>query len=84
MGSVVVGGRLRLWADGDILCEVDDRGGGFASARYVDRAERPTATADGGMGLWIAQQTTGGLSIECGSTGTTVRMVALRPSNDHH
>jgi anti-sigma regulatory factor (Ser/Thr protein kinase) len=73
-------GVLRLWAGGAILCEVHDRGRGFASAPYVDRVERPTMTASGGMGLWIAQQTTDGLTIDSDLTGTTVRLVALYPT----
>jgi anti-sigma regulatory factor (Ser/Thr protein kinase) len=72
-------GRLRLWADGDVVCEVSDEGGGFVAMPYVDRVERPQATSAGGMGLWIAQQTTDAMTIESGSSGTTVRMITRRP-----
>lgn len=72
-------GQLRLWVDHDLMCEVIDRGAGFAAASYQDRRERPAATPSGGMGLWIAQQTTDGLSIDSGPAGTTVRIVVGRP-----
>jgi anti-sigma regulatory factor (Ser/Thr protein kinase) len=71
-------GRLRLWTNGAVLCEVEDHGEGFAAERYVNRADRPTATPSGGMGLWIAQQTSARLAIESGRSGTTVRLVAGR------
>lgn len=68
-------GLLRLWAGGDLICEIIDEGPGFASAAYQDRRERPVPTPSGGMGLWIAQQTTDGLRIDSGPHGTTVRVV---------
>jgi anti-sigma regulatory factor (Ser/Thr protein kinase) len=54
-------GRLRLWVGGEFVCEIEDHGGGFAAGPYLIRVERPSATPSGGMGLWIAQQTTDGL-----------------------
>jgi anti-sigma regulatory factor (Ser/Thr protein kinase) len=71
-------GLLRLWVDGDVICEVIDRGPGFAAATYQDRTERPTPTRWGGMGLWIAQQTTDALSIDSGPAGTRVQVVVGR------
>jgi anti-sigma regulatory factor (Ser/Thr protein kinase) len=72
-------GLLRLWAAADVLCEITDGGSGFATAAFQDRREQPKPTASGGMGLWIAQRTTDGLSIGSGPAGTAVRLVVRRP-----
>ncbi|MEV4618809.1 ATP-binding protein [Asanoa sp. NPDC049573] len=71
-------GRLTIWVDGGIRCEISDRGTGFAAADYLGRTERPTASATGGMGLWIALQTADRLAIESGPAGTTVTITAQR------
>jgi anti-sigma regulatory factor (Ser/Thr protein kinase) len=71
-------GVLRLWVAADVVCEVTDQGAGFAAAAYQDRSERAPATPSGGMGLWIAQQTTDSLKIDSGPAGTTVRVVVIR------
>lgn len=68
--------RLRVWAGAELVCEVSDRGPGFAAEEYLRRPQRPTATATGGMGLWIARRTSRALSIESGPEGTTVTLTA--------
>jgi sigma-B regulation protein RsbU (phosphoserine phosphatase) len=70
-------GSLRVWAGGDLLCEITDRGNGFDPAGYLDRAGPPAPTPTGGLGLWIARKTTERLTVNSGPTGTTVRMVAV-------
>jgi anti-sigma regulatory factor (Ser/Thr protein kinase) len=67
-------GRMRVWHDGRLTCEVQDSGGGFTVADYLGRAHRPTLTSTGGMGLWIVQQMTDALTIESDGTGTTARI----------
>jgi serine/threonine-protein kinase RsbW len=67
-------GELRVWRDGDLWCEVRDKGPGFAAEPYLEPRERPAPSADGGMGLWIAQRMTHGMLIESGPSGTAVRM----------
>jgi anti-sigma regulatory factor (Ser/Thr protein kinase) len=71
--------ELRLWEDHELLCEVDDRGVGFPADAYLDRTEPPTPTSSGGMGLWLAQQTSDRLAIDSGPAGTTVRLGVFRP-----
>jgi anti-sigma regulatory factor (Ser/Thr protein kinase) len=72
-------GELRLWQDGDLVCEVHDRGDGFAASTYLQRTEAPNPSSTGGMGLWLARQTSDRLAIESTSAGTTVRVSAARP-----
>ena len=67
-------GRLRLWFDGWLRCEVSDDGAGFAVDDYLGRAARPRLSASGGMGLWIVQQMTDALTIDSGPAGTTARV----------
>lgn len=69
-------GKLRLWYDRDLLCEITDHGGGFPSTPDLDRTTPPTATAHGGRGLWLAQQATTELAIRSGTGGSAVRLKA--------
>ncbi len=73
-------GRLGLWADGDIRCEISDHGPGFAAQDHLRRTEPAVASAEGGMGLWIARQTADQLTIESGPAGTTVTVTARSPA----
>jgi anti-sigma regulatory factor (Ser/Thr protein kinase) len=68
------GGQVRLWLDERLTCEIRDDGPGFVPADYLERADRPTVSATGGMGLWIVQQMTDALSIDSGPGGTTARV----------
>lgn len=52
---------------------------GFAAARYLNRRQPPPPSGSGGMGLWIVQQTSDAMSIDSGSTGTTIRISAVLP-----
>jgi anti-sigma regulatory factor (Ser/Thr protein kinase) len=67
-------GQLRVWADGDLVCEVRDSGPGFTADQYVARRDRPVPSGEGGMGLWIARQMTDGMEIDSGPSGTAVRI----------
>lgn len=67
-------GELGLWRNGDLVCEISDDGHGFSPSAYLYRTSPPTASAQGGMGLWLAQQTTVELGIRSGTTGSTVRL----------
>lgn len=67
-------GHLRVWRDGDLFCEVRDRGTGFAAGPYLAPRARPAPSPDGGMGLWITQRMTGDMMIESGPSGTVVRI----------
>ncbi|GAA1861267.1 SpoIIE family protein phosphatase [Asanoa iriomotensis] len=70
-------GALRLLADHTgLVCEVRDHGNGFPAAAFLAREVRPTPSSTGGMGLWIAQQTSHALHIESGPAGTLVRITA--------
>ncbi|MEV4539864.1 ATP-binding protein [Asanoa sp. NPDC049518] len=66
------GGELRLWHGGDLLCEVSDHGQGFDPASYLDGGPAPRPSPSGGMGLWLAQQTSDELTIESGPAGTRI------------
>ncbi len=64
-------GHIQLWHDGDLLCQVTDRGSGFDAGPYL-RRDRPQPSPSGGMGLWIARQTSNNLTIDSGPAGTTI------------
>lgn len=73
-------GELRLWQDDTLRCEIRDGGPGFPAGDYLDRTEAPRPSPTGGLGLWIAQQTSDLISIDSGPAGTTVRISATLPS----
>jgi anti-sigma regulatory factor (Ser/Thr protein kinase) len=69
------GGRLRLWcADGRLLCEVTDSGGGIP-VDLIDVEPPPVTLAPGGRGLWIARQLCDELTVDTSPAGTAVRLV---------
>ncbi|GGM17001.1 hypothetical protein GCM10010129_71470 [Streptomyces fumigatiscleroticus] len=70
-------GLLRVYEQqGALHCQVSDEGPGFA-----DGVEVPvvcgTETAEGGRGLWMAQQLTGRMEINTGTTGTVVTLAVM-------
>ncbi|HEX7746783.1 MAG TPA: ATP-binding protein [Micromonosporaceae bacterium] len=67
-------GQLRVWETGRLICEVRDNGPGFSAADYASPRNRPTLSAAGGMGLWIAQQMADDLQIDSSAAGTAVRI----------
>jgi serine/threonine-protein kinase RsbW len=70
------GGRIALWvADGQVVCEVSDSGGGLTAARR-ERPVRPAANQPGGWGLWLAEELTDSFDLRTGATGTTVRVAS--------
>ncbi|HWC31727.1 MAG TPA: sensor histidine kinase, partial [Actinomycetota bacterium] len=70
-------GRLRLWAEGDVLIsEVRDAG------RIVDPLVgrvRPIPTGEGGVGLWLATQLCDLVQVRTFATGSVVRLHTARP-----
>jgi anti-sigma regulatory factor (Ser/Thr protein kinase) len=79
-------GKLRLWCDGQLLCEIADAGRGFPATAYMHRTSPPVPSPLGGMGLWLAQQVTAELAIRSGTAGSTVRLrapLSPRPDGGH-
>ncbi|WP_097318032.1 ATP-binding protein [Paractinoplanes atraurantiacus] len=67
-------GRVALWhADGSVVCEVSDSGGGLPAHRRKPPA-RPAADQPGGWGLWLAEELTDEFDLRTGGGGTTVRV----------
>ncbi len=68
------GGTLRAWRERDrLLIEFEDRG--TIEEPLVGRL-RPTATQEGGRGLWLANQLCDLVQIRSNALGTTVRLQA--------
>ncbi|GIF76448.1 ATP-binding protein [Asanoa siamensis] len=65
-------GRLLLWRDGALMCQVIDHGPGFDPTSYLRPEQRPRPSPSGGMGLWLAQQASDEMRIESGASGTTI------------
>jgi anti-sigma regulatory factor (Ser/Thr protein kinase) len=70
--------RVRVWRDGQLVCEVRDRGGGLPSAD-TSKAARPAVTQERGRGLWLARQVAEGFTINRDHGDTAVRITAARP-----
>jgi serine/threonine-protein kinase RsbW len=67
-------GRVALWrADGSVVCEVSDTGGGLAGP-VPRHPVRPAAHRPGGWGLWLAEELTDTFRMSTGDRGTTVRV----------
>ena len=64
-------GQLNVWRGGDLVCQVTDAGRGFDARPFLQQ-ERPRPSEDGGMGLWLARQTSDKLTIDSGPDGTTI------------
>jgi anti-sigma regulatory factor (Ser/Thr protein kinase) len=72
-------GRLRLWiADGGLVCEVTDEGGGITDA-WVDGRRRPAPHVPGGWGLWLARELSRTMTVVTGESGTAVRIIVPIP-----
>jgi anti-sigma regulatory factor (Ser/Thr protein kinase) len=67
-------GEVRLWRAEHLVCEVRDRGPGLADPLTVPSA-RPRPSANGGMGLWLAQELADSFDVRSGSDGVRVRLV---------
>jgi anti-sigma regulatory factor (Ser/Thr protein kinase) len=71
-------GLVRLWRDGDaVVCEVRDRG--RIDEPLVGRF-RPARGADGGHGLWMANQLCDLVQLRSRRNGTVVRLHMLLPA----
>jgi anti-sigma regulatory factor (Ser/Thr protein kinase) len=69
------GGRgvLRMWCQGDaVVCEITDRG--HITDPLAGR-RTPSLSAEGGRGLWLANQLCDLVQIRSGAHGTAVRLV---------
>lgn len=72
------GGQLRTWLESDALVvEVADRG---HVADPLAGRRTPSLTAEGGRGLWLANQLSDLVQLRSGPGGTVVRVFALPPS----
>ena len=69
--------RVAAWADGRVVVEVSDAGGGFDPSR-VWSTHPPAPLGRRGRGLWIARQLADVVTIRSDERGTTVR-VELSP-----
>ena len=65
--------------DDAIVVTVRDRGPGFTPAVGPDR---PDPAAEGGRGLWLAEQLCDDMTIDSGPHGTTVRLTMHRLDRD--
>ena len=65
--------RVTAWADGRLVVEVSDVGGGFDRAR-VWQTHPPPPLGHRGRGLWIIRQLTDLVAISSDERGTTVRI----------
>jgi anti-sigma regulatory factor (Ser/Thr protein kinase) len=67
-------GDVRVWVDeGNLYCEVVDRGPGMPGGR-VNGFHRPDPGMIRGRGLWLARQICDQVDVQTGSSGTTVRL----------
>ena len=65
--------RVAAWADGRVVVEVSDAGGGFDPNR-VWSTHPPAPLGRRGRGLWIARQLADVVTIHSDERGTTVRL----------
>lgn len=72
-------GRLRLWGDGRVVCEIADTGGGIPGGSPLHSLPRPEPRQQGGRGLWLAQQYSDELRIDTGPQGTQVWLSKALP-----
>lgn len=69
-------GQVRLWCvDGNLICEVIDRGTGLPADHPIGQ-RRPPAEVAGGWGLWLARRLSDTFSVSTGPSGTTIRIQA--------
>ena len=72
-------GQLRTWLEsGALVVEVADRG---LVADPLAGRRTPSLTAEGGRGLWLANQLCDLVQLRSGPDGTVVRVFALPPSS---
>jgi anti-sigma regulatory factor (Ser/Thr protein kinase) len=72
------GGVFRIWHDGEaIVCEIRDRG--LIEQPLVGR-RRPVAGAEGGHGLWMANQVCDLVQVRSRRSGTVVRLHMRLPA----
>lgn len=66
----------RVWAgDGQLVCEISDRGSGFADPLAGFQPAHGPDLGRGGMGLWLARKLFDHVDLLPGADGLTVRLV---------
>ncbi|MFY1672763.1 ATP-binding protein [Plantactinospora sp. WMMB334] len=77
-------GEMRLWRRGHLVCEVRDRGPGFADPLPHLPSSRPRPSANGGMGLWLARELADTVELHSSADGVRVRLsMAVPPAVPH-
>jgi anti-sigma regulatory factor (Ser/Thr protein kinase) len=72
------GGTLRIWVDAEqdaVVCEVTDAG---RIADLLAGRRRPSLDAEGGRGLWLANQLCDLVELRSGERGSTIRLYTRR------
>ncbi|WP_275414787.1 ATP-binding protein [Plantactinospora mayteni] len=67
-------GELRFWRRRHLVCEIRDHGRGFAEPLPTIPTRRPRPSANGGMGLWLAQELADSMEVRSGADGVRVRL----------
>ncbi|MDW5323665.1 ATP-binding protein [Plantactinospora sp. KLBMP9567] len=67
-------GELRIWHRRHLVCEIRDHGRGFAAPLPTIPTRRPRPSANGGMGLWLAQELADSIEVQSGTNGVRVRL----------
>lgn len=76
-------GRVRLWRDGRVVCEVADDGAGFPAGPPGRPIPKPAPVGrNGGRGLWLTQELTDSMDIATGPDGTRIRLATGRVPDD--
>ncbi|MET7394385.1 ATP-binding protein [Dactylosporangium sp. NPDC005572] len=65
-------GSLRMWViDGELVCEVTDKGSGIPAER-LNGQTLPPSNATSGRGLWLARHLVDAVEVRTGAGGTIV------------
>ncbi|WP_407951723.1 ATP-binding protein [Plantactinospora veratri] len=67
-------GELRFWRRRHLICEIRDFGRGFAEPLPTIPTSRPRPSANGGMGLWLAQELADSIEVRSDADGVRVRL----------
>jgi serine/threonine-protein kinase RsbW len=67
-------GKIRLWRNGHVVCEVTDRGQGLPQVPDRRPPAPPGPIQPGGRGLWLAQELTDSMDVDSSPEGTRIRL----------